>query len=63
MQAFFSYNNRIKTILEDTTMKVSVIQMNMRSLAGEENFDRAEMLIRRAAVPVFRDRRPELYRL
>ena len=30
-------------------MKVSVIQMNMRSLASEENFDRAEALIRRAA--------------
>ena len=30
-------------------MKVSVVQMNMRSLAGKENFDRAEALIRRAA--------------
>ena len=26
-------------------MKVSVVQMNMRSLAGKENFDRAEALI------------------
>ena len=42
MQAFFSYNDRIKTILEDTTMKVSVIQMNMRSLESKANFDRAE---------------------
>ena len=25
-------------------MKVSVVQMNMRSLAGKENFDRAEAL-------------------
>ena len=41
MQAFFSYNDRIKTILEDTTMKVSVIQMNMRSLESKANFDRA----------------------
>ena len=44
MQAFFSYNDRIKTILEDTTMKVSVIQMNMRSLESKANFDRAEAL-------------------
>ncbi len=48
MQAFFSYNDRIKTILEDTTMKVSVIQMNMRSLESKANFDRAEALVRRA---------------
>ena len=38
----------IKTILEDTTMKVSVIQMNMRSLESKANFDRAEALVRRA---------------
>ena len=49
IQAFFSYNDRIKTILEDTTMKVSVIQMNMRSLESKANFDRAEALVRRAA--------------
>ena len=48
MHAFFSYNDRIKTILEDTTMKVSVIQMNMRSLESKANFDRAEALVRRA---------------
>ena len=29
-------------------MKVSVIQMNMRSLESKANFDRAEALVRRA---------------
>ena len=48
MHARFSYNGK-NIILEDTAMKVSVVQMNMRSLAGKENFDRAEALIRRAA--------------